>query len=286
MRRAKPLLTPADVREPEVVPPVVGLERHRASASRNRVDAIAGPLQHEPERRPRFTRLRIEPARLARMVGRLGQRVRVGRRIGARHLELHHAGVRQPDVRRRVLGHRAQRALEDLARARDLFALEALERRPALDERAMRREQRLEPGVGLARGAARHGDAETVAAPRNRFDVPRAEKPPEARDRLLEAVVANRDVLPAGLEQIVLGDDLPGPRHEQQQHIQLPIGNRDRFSRGAQAASNGIELERFEDESRACPHGRIVTSSAAATDGHRLWATTHFLAGFSPRRVS
>ena len=260
MRGAEPLLAPADERQAEVMPPVVGLERHRALRRRARVDAIAGPVEHESQRRPRLARLRIEPARLARVMGGQGERGHVGRRIGARHLELHDAGVGQPDMRRRVLGRAAQRALEDLARAGDPIAFEGFERRPPLDERAMRREQRIEPGVALARrhprdGARRSGSraAEPSRCTARRSEA--AEQPAQARDRLLEAVVADRDVLPPGLEQVVLGDDLPGARHEQQQDIELPVGHRDRFPGGGQTTPGGIELERFEDEPRAGRHG-------------------------------
>ena len=62
-------------------------------------------------------------------------------------------------------------------------------------------------------------------------------------------------------QQVVLGDDLPGPRHEQQQDVELPIGNRHRFAGSGQATSSRIELERFEDEARAGRHGQIVSGT-------------------------
>ena len=68
----------------------------------------------------------------------------VGRLVGARHLELHDAGVGQPDVRGRLIRRAAQHALEDAARAHDLVRLERLERGAPFDPRAMRREQRVE----------------------------------------------------------------------------------------------------------------------------------------------
>ena len=259
VRGTEALLTPADVRQTEVMPPVVGLQRHRALRCRARVEAVAGPVEHESKRRPRLAGLRIEPARLARVMGGQGERGRVGRRIGARHLELHDAGVGQPDMRRRVLGRTAQRALEDFPRPGDAIALEGFERRPPLDERAMRREQRIEPGIAFTRRRPRHGDAEAVSTPRDRLDVGDAaggaEKPAQARDRLLEAVVAHRHVLPPGLQQIVLGDDLARAGHEQEQDIELPLGNRDRFPGGGQTTSSRIELEGFEDEACAGRHG-------------------------------
>ena len=82
-----------------------------------------------------------------------------------------------------------------------------------------------------------------------------AEQPAQARDRLLEAVVADRHVLPPGLQQIVLGDDLAGTGDEQEKDVELPIGDRDRFPGDGQATSSRIELEGLEDEARAGRHG-------------------------------
>jgi hypothetical protein len=56
-----------------------------------------------------------------------------------------------------------------------------------------------------------------------------AEKLAQTGDRLFEAVVADRDVLPPDLQQIVLGDNLAGASHEQKQDIELPLGYRDRL---------------------------------------------------------
>ena len=189
-----------------------------------------------------------------------GERGRVGHRIGARHLELHDTRVGQPDVRRRVVGSRAQRLLEDLSRPGDAIALEGFERRPPFDERAMRREQRIEPGIGFTRSDARHGDAEAVPSSRDRLDVGDAlrvsgKKPAQAGDRLFEAVVPHRHVIPPGLQQIVFGDDMTGAGHEQEKDVQLAFGNRDRFPGDGQTTSSRIELEGFEGEACAGWHG-------------------------------
>lgn len=89
------------------------------------------------------------------------------------------------------------------------------------------------------------------------------ENPAQARDRLLDAVVADGDVLPPGLEQIVLGDDLAGSHHEEAQHIELPVGDRDRLPGSGQATLIGVELEGFEDIARTSWHGAIVSTSSA-----------------------
>lgn len=94
----------------------------------------------------------------------------------------------------------------------------------------------------------------------------RTKKPAQARDRLLETVVTNRHVLPSGLQQVVLGDDLAGTSNEQEKNVELPLGNRHGFSGGGQAASSRIKLEGFEDEARAGQHGRIVSTSDRASD--------------------
>ena len=130
----------------------------------------------------------------------------------------------------------------------------------------MRGEERIEPGVAFTRCQARHGHAEAVPTPRDRLDVgdavrAGAEKPAKARDRLLEAVVAHRHIIPAGLEQVVLGNDLAGAGHEQEKDVELPFRNRDRFPRGSQTTSSRIKLEWFEGEARAGGHGGIVSTS-------------------------
>ena len=123
----------------------------RACAPRSASAWSPVAVEHESERRPRLAVLRVEPAGLARvMVSASASAAASGVAIGARHLELHDAGVGQADVRRRLLGHLRQHALEDVARADDLIALERFERRPPFDPRAMRREQRVERGVGFA----------------------------------------------------------------------------------------------------------------------------------------
>ena len=80
------------------------------------------------------------------------------------------------------------------------------------------------------------------------------EQPAQARDRLLEAVVADGDVFPAGLDQVVLRDNLARTFHQHQQDVELPVGDRDRLAGGGQAASCGKELERLEDEARRGRH--------------------------------
>ena len=107
---------------------------------------------------------------------------------------------------------------------------------------------------------ALHRNAEPVTAPWHGFDERAAgrmvaQDPAQARDRLFEAVVAHRNVSPPGLQQVVLGDDLPGSRHEQKEHIELALGDRDRFPGNGQTTSGSIELEGLENEPRAGRHG-------------------------------
>src|SRR5438046_268848 len=78
-----------------------------------------------------------------------------------------------------------------------------------------------------------------------------AKKPAQAGDRLFEAVVADGDVLPSDLQQIVLRDDLAGAGDQQEQDVELPLRDRDRFPGRDETASSRIELEGFEDEARA-----------------------------------
>ena len=49
------------------------------------------------------------------------------------------------------------RILEHLTRTGDAIAFERFERRPSLDERAMRRQQRIEPGIAFTRRHPRDG---------------------------------------------------------------------------------------------------------------------------------
>src|SRR6185436_8025091 len=119
-------------------------------------------------------------------------------------------------------------------------------------------------GIAFTRRLPRDGAAEAVAAPRHRLDERHArsgaEQPAQARDRLLDAVVADRDILPAGFEQVVLGDDLAGAADEEKEDIELPIGHRYRLAGRGQAASCRIELETVEHEAWAARHAGIVTT--------------------------
>src|SRR5207344_1007483 len=139
----------------KIMAPVVGLEGHGAAGGGARVEVVAGAIEHERERCPRFTGLGVEPARLARVLRGPRQRRLVWRRIRARRLELHDARVGEADVTGRVLRRAAHDGLEDLAGPRDLTALEALQRGTSFDKRAERRQQRVERLVALARRLTR-----------------------------------------------------------------------------------------------------------------------------------
>jgi hypothetical protein len=136
------------------------------------------------------------------MMRRLPQRFDIGRRIDARRFEGEDAGIGHPDVRGRIVRLRAENVGERLARMAHRVAIERFERGASFDERAVGREQRIERRVGLPWLAPLDGRGEPVASLRERFDVGRAirlraEHLPQARDSLLDAVVRDRDVLPA-----------------------------------------------------------------------------------------
>ena len=62
----------------------------------------------------------------------------IGLDIDPRRFERHEAGIRQPDVRGRIIGRRAQRPFERLTRAADGIAIQPLERRTPFNEGAIR----------------------------------------------------------------------------------------------------------------------------------------------------
>jgi len=104
-----------------------------------------------------------------------------------------------------MLWRHLERLLEDSARPSDLGPIERFERRPAFDKGSVRRKERVESCIAFARRCPRHRYAEAVSAPRDRFDVGGparvgAKQPAQAGDRLLDAVVPNGHVLPAGLQ--------------------------------------------------------------------------------------
>ncbi len=163
----------------------------------------------------------------------------------------------------RVIRRGGERLLEGAAGVGQLLFVEALDSQPTFDDSAVRREERLQPGIGFPRRGSRDRRDEAIPAPGHRLDKGHlrcfcAEQTPKRRDDLLEAVVADGHVLPAGLNEVVLRHDLAGPRHEEQQHVELPIGDLDRFAAAHQAWTGGVELERREEESCAGGHRRIV----------------------------
>ena len=166
--------------------------------------------------------------------------------IGARHLELHGAGVRQSNVRRRLLGHLRDHALEDVAGVHDLIALERLERRASFDPHPMRRQQRLERIVSFSNFRAGDVRGESIAATGVGFDVLRPEHSTQPGDRLFEAVVRDGDAAPRGLDQGVLREDLPRPRREDVEQIELARAKRDRLVLMEKAPGFEIELKLAE----------------------------------------
>jgi len=154
-----------------MVTPVVGLERDGALRRGAGVELLATALEDEAKGRPRLRRLRIEAARLARVARRQRQRRFVRGRIGARHFELHRAGVGEADVGRGVIGRAAQRLFEHRPRAPHAIGLERFEQRAPFDECAMWREQRVECLVAFAGHHRRDRDREPISAARHRLDI-------------------------------------------------------------------------------------------------------------------
>lgn len=72
------------------------------------------------------------------------------------------------------------------------------------------------------------------------------ERVAEGGDRLLEAVVTNRDVTPAGRHQLVLGDHLTGMGCQMEQHAQVPVAPGHLLPVPPKPAGTSIELERTE----------------------------------------
>ena len=133
-----------------MMPPVVGFERRRALRRRERVDAIAGPAEHESERGPGFGRRRIEPARIAGVMN--GARQRRASGAGSARVvsnRIRHAFAR-PTCAAAYSGTAATAPSKTSSARDDLSGFERLERRPALDKSPVRREQRVESGVGFA----------------------------------------------------------------------------------------------------------------------------------------
>ena len=112
------------------------------------------------------------------------------------------------------------------------------------------------------------GGAETIPAPRLGRDVlrgpDRAERPPQRRDRLLEAVIGDRDVLPADLNQLIFGQHVAGPGDERREERDLPRADRDRLAVLAQASRRHVELKRTERVALALWHRRIVPDETRA----------------------
>jgi hypothetical protein len=201
-----------------------------------------------------------------------GERRGVGGRIGARHLELHRARVRQPDVHGRLAGNAAQDPLEHVARVQNLRALQRLERRPSFDPGAVRRQDSVERFVGFAELHARDRRGKSVAAARVGLDVLVAgalfERASKGRDRLLEAVVGNGDVGPRGRDQLILRKDLARARDQDAQQIELPRAERNRVAVARQPPRPRIQLKGSERES-FFGHARIVLARLGGAGSFR-----------------
>ena len=148
---------PSSLGETQVVPPVVGLERHAPCATR-RARRRGAPVRSSTKPSVAHASPYAASSRQASRAccGRDGERGECRARVGARHLELHDTGVGKPDVRRRPASGTCSTTRSNTSRARtNLFAFERLERRAAFDPGAVRREQRLERPRGSRRSPRR-----------------------------------------------------------------------------------------------------------------------------------
>ena len=204
------------------------------------------------------------------VVGSTRQRGGVGRQFGARHLELHHAGVGQPNVRRRLVRHLLHHAFEHLTRVRDLRALERLERGAPFYPGAMRRQQRVERLERFAPFGAAHLGGKPVAPPGLRFDVGCAigltEQASKPGDRLLEAVVGHRDALPGGVDERILRQHLACMRDEQQEQLELARRQGNRRTGAQQLPRRDVELVRSEEQ-QVGRHVSWIIQAGGGSDG-------------------
>ena len=147
VRRTQPLFAPAHKCEPQVMTPIVRVDRYRFPRRRDRLARISTAMKHKGQRAPRLARPGIEPAPLTRVMHRLPQGRRITHGIGPRRFEGKYAGIGHSDMRRGVVGRRAERRIEGLASAAHGFPVERLERGASFHERAVWREQCVEVGV-------------------------------------------------------------------------------------------------------------------------------------------
>jgi hypothetical protein len=233
---------------------------------------VAGAIEDKAERRPGFAVRRVEPTGFARVLCGHGKCGRIGLEFGPRHLELHDPGIREAHMRRRLVGHLLDHALEHLACAENLRPFERLERGAALDPRAVRRQQRLERLLRLAAIDATNLCRKPVPPARLRLDVGcrvrRGKNAPQARDRLFEAVVGHGYPGPRGLDQRVLREHLPGAGNQQVQQVELARRQCNRLSALRQAARGGIEFERTERE-QVSRHAGMIPSTWEGANGVR-----------------
>src|SRR6185503_6288307 len=67
---------------------------------------------------------------------------------------------------------------------------------------------------------------------------------PQAADCLVDAVLADSDAVPGSLRQVVLRHEPAAGAAQDEEDIELPVGQRQRLTVLEQTAAPGIELER------------------------------------------
>ena len=109
-----------------------------------RILAPAGAFQHEAQRGPRLGQVWIETTGVPRMGFGQPQRLGIRRRVGARGLELHGAGVGHADLIGGFARMLLQQLLERGPGRGDPAALQGFQGHAAFGKRPVRREQQLQ----------------------------------------------------------------------------------------------------------------------------------------------
>jgi hypothetical protein len=178
------------------------------------------------------------------------QRFEVAGGIDARGFEHQRAGHPQRRVSRRVHAVMRDRLFEGAAGIRQGVAAQRGQLATALAECVIRIESRM-CGEGVVRTiqSLNRGD-EAIAAVANRFDERLvrvlAQRPAQARNRLLHAVVGNGHAAPARFCEGVLVHHVRRARHQLEEQGGLRVGETDALRSGRQLSIRRIKLERAE----------------------------------------
>ena len=257
------------------MPPVVGFERDGAPCGRDRVAMFTGAFEDEAQRAPAFRVFGVEAAGFIGVMRGQAQRLGIRSCVSTRHLELQDAGVGEADVRRCRVGRKRHDAREHLAGAHDLIALQRFESGAAVEQGAMRCKQGVDVVVRRVRGGAHDRAGQAITLARNRFDIlialrVGAERAPEGRDRLFEAVVADGGVGPARSHEVVFRNHRAGVCGQVQQHADVAVAQGDTLTVSAQLPGAAIDLEGAERVDDAAHHPPSARSSSGSSSSYNF----------------